>query len=117
LCGIRPGDTVTMWGCGGVGLMAQKSGFLLAAERVIAIDSQLVRHQRPKAVRIHAPLCKQKPPPVLMPRRRSARTPSEARTPVRLRWCRSRGCPVHAVLGMLVSRPVSNSCFVRCTGW
>ena len=27
-----------IWGCGGVGLMAQKSAFLLGAERVIAID-------------------------------------------------------------------------------
>ena len=37
-CDIKPGDTVAVWGCGGVGLMAQKSAFLLGAERVIAID-------------------------------------------------------------------------------
>ena len=37
-CGIQPGDTVAVWGCGGVGLMAQKSAYLLGAERVIAID-------------------------------------------------------------------------------
>jgi threonine dehydrogenase-like Zn-dependent dehydrogenase len=37
-CDIRPGDTVAVWGCGGVGLMAQKSAFLMGAERVIAID-------------------------------------------------------------------------------
>jgi threonine dehydrogenase-like Zn-dependent dehydrogenase len=37
-CDIRPGDTVAVWGCGGVGLMAQASAFLLGAERVIAID-------------------------------------------------------------------------------
>lgn len=37
-CDIRPGDTVAVWGCGGVGLMAQMSAFLLGAERVIAID-------------------------------------------------------------------------------
>jgi threonine dehydrogenase-like Zn-dependent dehydrogenase len=29
---------VAVWGCGGVGLMAQKSAFLLGAGRVIAID-------------------------------------------------------------------------------
>jgi threonine dehydrogenase-like Zn-dependent dehydrogenase len=37
-CNITPGDTVAVWGCGGVGLMAQKSAYLLGAGRVIAID-------------------------------------------------------------------------------
>lgn len=37
-CDIQPGDTVAVWGCGGVGLMAQRSAFLLGAERVIGID-------------------------------------------------------------------------------
>jgi threonine dehydrogenase-like Zn-dependent dehydrogenase len=37
-CNIQPGDVVAVWGCGGVGLMAQKSAFLMGAERVIAID-------------------------------------------------------------------------------
>ncbi len=37
-CHIQPGDIVAVWGCGGVGLMAQQSAFLLGAERVIAID-------------------------------------------------------------------------------
>ncbi|MCQ8239562.1 zinc-dependent alcohol dehydrogenase [Rhizosaccharibacter radicis] len=37
-CNIRPGDTVAVWGCGGVGLMAQQSARLFGAERVIAID-------------------------------------------------------------------------------
>ena len=37
-CDIQPGDTVAVWGCGGVGLMAQRSALLLGAERVIAID-------------------------------------------------------------------------------
>jgi threonine dehydrogenase-like Zn-dependent dehydrogenase len=37
-CDIEPGDTVAVWGCGGVGLMAQKSAWLLGAGRVIAID-------------------------------------------------------------------------------
>lgn len=37
-CEIKPGDTVAVWGCGGVGLMAQRSAQLLGAERVIAID-------------------------------------------------------------------------------
>jgi threonine dehydrogenase-like Zn-dependent dehydrogenase len=37
-CQIQPGDTVAVWGCGSVGLMAQKSAYLLGAERVIAID-------------------------------------------------------------------------------
>lgn len=35
---IQPGDTVAVWGCGGVGLMAMTSAYLLGAERVIAID-------------------------------------------------------------------------------
>jgi threonine dehydrogenase-like Zn-dependent dehydrogenase len=38
LCGIEPGDTVAVWGCGAVGLFAMKSAWLLGAGRVIAID-------------------------------------------------------------------------------
>lgn len=37
-CGIEPGDTVAVWGCGPVGQFVVKSCFLLGAERVIAID-------------------------------------------------------------------------------
>lgn len=37
-CDIHPGDTVAIWGCGPVGLLAIKCAFLLGAERVIAID-------------------------------------------------------------------------------
>lgn len=37
-CNIQPGDTVAVWGAGGVGLMAMRSAYLLGAERVIAID-------------------------------------------------------------------------------
>jgi threonine dehydrogenase-like Zn-dependent dehydrogenase len=37
-CGIRPGDTVAVWGCGPVGQFAIQSAFLLGAERVIGID-------------------------------------------------------------------------------
>jgi len=35
---IQEGDIVAVWGCGGVGLMAICSAYLLGAERVIAID-------------------------------------------------------------------------------
>jgi threonine dehydrogenase-like Zn-dependent dehydrogenase len=37
-CGIQPGDTIAVWGCGPVGQFAIKSAYLLGAERVIAID-------------------------------------------------------------------------------
>jgi threonine dehydrogenase-like Zn-dependent dehydrogenase len=37
-CNIQPDDVVAVWGCGGVGLMAQKSAYMLGAGRVIAID-------------------------------------------------------------------------------
>jgi threonine dehydrogenase-like Zn-dependent dehydrogenase len=37
-CGIRPGDTIAVWGCGPVGLFAIRSAYLLGAERVIALD-------------------------------------------------------------------------------
>lgn len=37
-CNIERGDVVAVWGCGGVGLMAQQSALALGAERVIAID-------------------------------------------------------------------------------
>ncbi|HWP42435.1 MAG TPA: zinc-dependent alcohol dehydrogenase [Blastocatellia bacterium] len=38
MCDIEPGDTVAVWGCGPVGLLAIKSAYLLGADRVIAID-------------------------------------------------------------------------------
>ncbi len=37
-CGIEPGDTVAVWGCGPVGLFAIRSAWMLGAQRVIAID-------------------------------------------------------------------------------
>nr|WP_246391762.1 zinc-dependent alcohol dehydrogenase [Halosimplex pelagicum] len=37
-CDIEDGDTVAVWGCGGVGLMAQESAALMGAEQVIGID-------------------------------------------------------------------------------
>jgi len=37
-CGIQPGDTIAVWGCGPVAQFAIKSAYLLGAERVIAID-------------------------------------------------------------------------------
>jgi threonine dehydrogenase-like Zn-dependent dehydrogenase len=37
-CGIQPGDTVAIWGCGPVGQFAIQSAWMLGAERVIAID-------------------------------------------------------------------------------
>ena len=37
-CDIKGGETVAVWGCGGVGLMAQRSAYLLGAGRVIGID-------------------------------------------------------------------------------
>jgi threonine dehydrogenase-like Zn-dependent dehydrogenase len=36
--GIREGDTVVIFGCGPVGLLAQKSAWLMGAGRVIAVD-------------------------------------------------------------------------------
>ncbi|MGN6182103.1 MAG: zinc-dependent alcohol dehydrogenase [Thermoanaerobaculia bacterium] len=36
-CGIEPGDTVAVWGCGPVGLFAIRSAWMLGAQRVIAI--------------------------------------------------------------------------------
>src|SRR5205823_2696829 len=37
-CGIKPGDTIAVFGCGPVAQFAIRSCFLLGAERVIAID-------------------------------------------------------------------------------
>jgi threonine dehydrogenase-like Zn-dependent dehydrogenase len=44
-CDIRPGETVAVWGCGPVGLLAIQSAFLLGAGRVIAIDRFAYRLQ------------------------------------------------------------------------
>jgi threonine dehydrogenase-like Zn-dependent dehydrogenase len=38
MCGIKPGDTIAVWGCGPVGQFAIASARLLGAECVIAID-------------------------------------------------------------------------------
>jgi len=38
-CGIEPGQTVAVWGCGPVGQFAIRSCFLLGASRVIAMDN------------------------------------------------------------------------------
>jgi threonine dehydrogenase-like Zn-dependent dehydrogenase len=38
MCGIQPGDTIAVWGCGPVGQFAIASARLLGAERIIAID-------------------------------------------------------------------------------
>ena len=37
-CQPSPGDTIAVWGAGGVGLMAMHGAYLMGAERVIAID-------------------------------------------------------------------------------
>ncbi len=37
-CGLSPGDTVAVWGCGPVGQFAIRCAYLLGAERVLAID-------------------------------------------------------------------------------
>ena len=44
-CGIRPGDTVAVWGAGPVGQFAIRSAFVLGAHRVIAIDRWPARLQ------------------------------------------------------------------------
>jgi threonine dehydrogenase-like Zn-dependent dehydrogenase len=38
-CGVEPGQTVAVWGCGPVGQFAIRSAFLLGAGRVIALDN------------------------------------------------------------------------------
>jgi len=42
-CGITPGDTVAVWGCGPVGQFCIRSAWLLGAGRVIAIDREAER--------------------------------------------------------------------------
>jgi threonine dehydrogenase-like Zn-dependent dehydrogenase len=37
-CGIEPGDTVAVWGCGPVAQFAIQSAWMFGAERIIAID-------------------------------------------------------------------------------
>jgi threonine dehydrogenase-like Zn-dependent dehydrogenase len=50
--GIRPGETVAVWGCGPVGLLIVKCAFLLGAQRVIAIDP--VEFKREQAMALGA---------------------------------------------------------------
>jgi len=46
MCNIQPGDTIAVWGCGPVGLLAIKSAYMLGAEKVIAIDRFPYRLQK-----------------------------------------------------------------------
>jgi S-(hydroxymethyl)glutathione dehydrogenase/alcohol dehydrogenase len=41
--GVKPGDTVAVFGCGPVGLMAQKCAWIRGAERVIGLDIEPYR--------------------------------------------------------------------------
>jgi threonine dehydrogenase-like Zn-dependent dehydrogenase len=50
-CNIRQGDTVAIWGCGPVGLLAIKCAYILGAERVIAID------RLPERLRLATSMC------------------------------------------------------------
>jgi len=44
-CGMEPGDTVAIWGCGPVAQFAIQSAWMLGAGRVIAIDREEARLQ------------------------------------------------------------------------
>ncbi|MGG4103433.1 zinc-dependent alcohol dehydrogenase [Paenibacillus lautus] len=46
--GVKPGDTVTVLGCGPVGLMTQKFAWMKGAKRVIAVDRLPYRLQKAK---------------------------------------------------------------------
>ena len=46
---LKGGETVVVFGCGPVGIMAQKSAWLQGAERVIGVDIQPYRLERAKA--------------------------------------------------------------------
>jgi threonine dehydrogenase-like Zn-dependent dehydrogenase len=50
-CDIEEGDTVAVWGCGAVGLMAQRSAILRGAGRVIAISTASRSASRSRASR------------------------------------------------------------------
>ena len=55
-CGIEPGDTVAVWGCGPVGQFAIRSAWMLGAGRVVAIDrvpERLAMAQQAKAQTIN----------------------------------------------------------------
>ena len=44
-CAIQPGDTVAIWGCGPVGLLAIQCAWMLGAGRIIALDHIAERMQ------------------------------------------------------------------------
>ena len=48
--GVQPGETVAVYGCGPVGLMAQKSAWLHGAECVIGVDVQEYRLETARRV-------------------------------------------------------------------
>jgi threonine dehydrogenase-like Zn-dependent dehydrogenase len=50
LGGVKAGDTVAVWGAGGVGQMAARASLLLGAERVIVIDRFPERLEQARSV-------------------------------------------------------------------
>ena len=50
LAGITPGDTVAVWGAGGVGQMAARAAMLLGAEQVVVIDRLPERLQQVREI-------------------------------------------------------------------
>ncbi|MFT3842997.1 MAG: zinc-dependent alcohol dehydrogenase [Myxococcaceae bacterium] len=47
---VKPGETVAVWGCGPVGLMAQKLAWVLGAGQVIGVDIEGYRLEKAKMV-------------------------------------------------------------------
>jgi S-(hydroxymethyl)glutathione dehydrogenase / alcohol dehydrogenase len=47
---VKPGDSVVIFGCGPVGLMAQKAAWLSGAERVIAVDPLQYRLDKAQSI-------------------------------------------------------------------
>jgi S-(hydroxymethyl)glutathione dehydrogenase/alcohol dehydrogenase len=62
--GVQPGETVAVFGCGPVGLMAQKAAWLKGAGQVIGVDVRPIACARPRA------------PPSRPPSTRASRIPS-----------------------------------------
>ncbi|OEH85097.1 hypothetical protein BHU72_05665 [Desulfuribacillus stibiiarsenatis] len=50
VCGVKPGDTVAVFGCGPVGLMVQRCAIFKGAKRVIAVDQLPYRLEYAKKI-------------------------------------------------------------------
>jgi threonine dehydrogenase-like Zn-dependent dehydrogenase len=96
---IKPGETVVVFGCGPVGLFAQKSAVLQGAGRVIAIDQYHYRLRRAKEFTPEVELINFEEEQDIVGKLRELTDGRGADVSIDCVGCEARGSALHRVLG------------------